>query len=123
MPIQTHITTETTWWIAHNNDNVFHHGKCHEGTNISTGQPFLELFNNKFDWDKRVMELLPADKINEFTNQELEIKEMIEQELEAQIPQDNHHNLDDMLYTDSVSHLLYGEKKFRAVANPNKREE
>lgn len=103
-----HNTEKTTWWIAHNNDNVFHYSSCPEGQQISSGQPLFETFDNKNDWETRLQELLPPDKYIEFN----EIKEL--EDFDASIEDE----LDYKLYTDSVEHLLYEDRGFRLGYNP-----
>lgn len=111
-----HTTTKTTWWIAHNNADVIHSGQCPEGNQINTGQPNLETFDNRIDWEKRLTELLPPDKY-------MEREQEIEKENELFSPEDKDLDglIDHRLYTDSVEHLLYDNKGFRSISNPNRR--
>lgn len=111
-----HSATKTTWWIAHNSDDVFHYGQCPENQNISTGQPNLETFDNRIEWEKRLMELLPFDKYIEFNQEQEEEDESL-----GDFSPDLEIGTDHFLYTDSVDHLLYGEKGFRSIENPNRR--
>ena len=106
---QEFTATKTIWWIAHNNVDVFHFGQIYEGQNLTTGQPFFETFDNKNEWDDRIEELLPTEQYREF----LELKEE-----EDQIP---NKPLDQMLYTDSIEHLLYEDRGFRLSENINRR--
>lgn len=93
-----YFTTKTTWWIAHNNNDVVHFDMAREGLVVSTGQPFFETFDNKFDWEKRITEL---------QNQPIEIED-----------EDIDLSIDDKLYCDSVEHLLYDDKNFRHISPP-----
>ena len=52
------VTTEDTWFIARNEDStIVHYGFAPEGTDIDTGQPVVEEFNNRADWLARLLEL------------------------------------------------------------------
>ena len=52
------VTTEDTWFIARNEDStIVHYGFSPKGTDIDTGQPVVEEFNNKADWLARLLEL------------------------------------------------------------------
>lgn len=105
-------TEKQTWWIAYDNGETFHYGSIQENQQISTGQPFLELFHNKVEWEKRLLAILPPHKYNEF----VESKESDEQILLAS----NRKSLDHFLYTDSVDHLLYENRGFRLSENLNR---
>jgi len=50
-------TTQNTWFIAHNEIDIFHYGFVETGKRIDTGQPNLELFYNEQDWLDRLTEL------------------------------------------------------------------
>jgi hypothetical protein len=49
--------TEDTWFIAHNGIDVFHWGFVPKDTQLDTGQPHLETFDNEEDWLTRKVEL------------------------------------------------------------------
>jgi hypothetical protein len=49
--------TEDTWFIAHNGVDVFHFGFVPKDTQLDTGQPILETFDNEGDWLVRMDEL------------------------------------------------------------------
>jgi hypothetical protein len=49
--------TEDTWFIAHNGVDVFHFGFTPEGTQLDTGQPILETFDNEKEYLERKQEL------------------------------------------------------------------
>ena len=47
-----------TWFIARNEDNsIIHHGFAAQGTDLSTGQPIIEEFENKENWIDKLNEL------------------------------------------------------------------
>lgn len=106
-------TTKQTWWIAHNNDSVFHYGSAAEGQRITTGQPFFETFDNRIQWEARLLEILPPDRYIEFNEAQEEEKQAHED------IKDTKSFVDHILYTDSVDHLLYGDKQFRYSENLN----
>ena len=99
-----HTTTQTTWWIAHGLGEKIHHGQVIEGIVITTGQPNLELFYNRAEWESRLTELGIAVELPEEDDISLEP------------------TTDDLLFTDSVDDFLYEDKEFRHVANPYRRE-
>jgi len=45
-----------TWYIAHDNDKTFHYGVCEVGTNLDTGQPYLEEYYTEKEWIDRLAE-------------------------------------------------------------------
>jgi len=52
------VTTEDTWFIARNEDlTIIHYGFAPKGTDIDTGQPIVEEFDNEADWLARLLEL------------------------------------------------------------------
>lgn len=52
------VTTEDTWFIARNEDlTIIHYGYAPANTEIDTGQPVIEEFNNVEDWIERLAEL------------------------------------------------------------------
>jgi len=52
------VTTEDTWFIARNEDlTIIHYGYASANTEIDTGQPVIEEFNNVEDWIERLAEL------------------------------------------------------------------
>ncbi len=99
-----HTTTQTTWWIAHGLGEKIHYAQVREGIVITTGQPNLELFYNRAEWESRLTELGIA----------VELPEEDELPLEP--------TTDDLLFTDSVDDFLYEDKGFRHVANPYRRD-
>lgn len=113
-----HNTEKTTWWIAHNNDNVFHYGSCPEGQQISSGQPLFETFDNRNDWELRLQDILPSDKYIEFKEQQEEENELYENTPPQTI---DDLGVDHKLYTDSVDHLLYENRGFRYTESPLKK--
>lgn len=48
--------TQDTWYIAHN-ESIFHNGFCANGTQLSTGMPIVEEFDNEADYLIRCEEL------------------------------------------------------------------
>jgi len=57
MSIKNHIfTADALFWIAHNNNDIFHYGVANEKETLSTGQPNLEIFTNKVEWESRLLE-------------------------------------------------------------------
>ena len=44
---------EKTWYIAHNNSDIYHIGVVDVGQQFTTGQPECELFDNEDDWKVR----------------------------------------------------------------------
>lgn len=46
-----------TWYIAHNGNDIFHCGECEAGSQVSTGQEFLETFESEIAWIARQVEL------------------------------------------------------------------
>lgn len=96
-------TSKTTWWIAYGSGEEIHSGQVYEGNIISTGQPNLETFDNRIDWETRLLELKQVPEIQDQENK-----------LES--------TLDDKLYCDSIEHLLYEDKEFRHIANPFRRD-
>lgn len=111
-----HKSEKTIWWISHNNNDVFHYGKAEENQHISSGQPFLEIFDNVVEWENRLQILLPPDKYIQFNENIEEDKQTYGEvnKLKGYI--------DDLLYTDSVDSDLYEDKEFRIKVNLNKRE-
>lgn len=105
--INEFTATQTTWWIAHNGDDIIHDGVITEGQRVSTGQPNLETFDNRRDWEDRLMVLENTPDLYDEEEEEF----------------DEERTLDDILYCDQVDHLLYDEKEFRHVANPYRRED
>lgn len=53
----SYIVNKDTWFIAHNNVDVFHYGFAEIGKALDTGQPILEEFDNEVDWLDRLSEL------------------------------------------------------------------
>lgn len=106
-------TEKQTWWIAHNNLDVVHHGSVVEGQSVLTGQPFLETFDNKVEWEKRLMSLLPPEEYIEYTETQEEEQQIYSGAKETM------GIVDHLLYTDSIDHLLYENKGFRGVENLN----
>lgn len=49
--------TKKTWYIAHNNNDVFHNGSIEKHQVVTTGQPYLEQFNTEEKMQTRLMEL------------------------------------------------------------------
>ena len=99
--------TQVTWWIAHGMGDKIHDGVLPEGEQLRTGQPNLETFDNRRDWEDR---LLVLENNPELYDEEEE--ELIDP-----------NELDEILYMDQVDHLLYGDKEFRHIANPYRRED
>ena len=99
--------TQVTWWIAHGMGDKIHDGVLPEGEQLRTGQPNFETFDNRRDWEDR---LLVLENNPELYDEEEE--ELIDP-----------NELDEILYMDQVDHLLYGDKEFRLVANPYRRED
>ena len=98
--------TQVTWWIAHGMGDKIHDGVLPEGEQLRTGQPNFETFDNRRDWEDR---LLVLENNPELYDEEEELIDPNE--------------LDEILYMDQVDHLLYGDKEFRLVANPYRRED
>jgi len=48
---------EKTWWIAHNNKDIFHYGIVERGNEVTTGQPELETFTDETSWRARATAL------------------------------------------------------------------
>jgi hypothetical protein len=46
-----------TWYIAHNDTDVFHTGEIDVGQTVTTGQPNLETFTTQEEWELRKVEL------------------------------------------------------------------
>ena len=42
--------TETTYWIAYTNSEIFGYGECSPEQQMTTGQPFLYQTTNKQEW-------------------------------------------------------------------------
>jgi len=62
------IKNKEVWWIAHNDNDVVHHGKLELGSTVQTGQPNLEEFTNEEVWKARIVELggeLPVEEEEE----------------------------------------------------------
>ena len=52
------IVNIDTWFIAKNEDNsVIHYGYCPANTELDTGQPIVEEYDNEADWLVRLTEL------------------------------------------------------------------
>ena len=47
----------TTYWIAHNSNDVIHFGEVEVGQVVTTGQPILEDFTDREAWKTRLLEL------------------------------------------------------------------
>ncbi len=45
------------YYIAHNNNDVVHYSRVCAGCEFSTGQPFIEEFDNEAEWIARINEL------------------------------------------------------------------
>ena len=45
-----------TWYIAHDNETIVHYGVCEIGTNLDSGQPYLEEFLTEQEWLDRLSE-------------------------------------------------------------------
>ena len=105
--INEFTATQPTWWIAHNDDDVVHSGTITEGNTLTTGQPNLETFDNRRDWEDRLLVLENNPELYDEKEEELI----------------DPNELDEILYMDQVDHLLYGDKEFRHVANPHRRED
>ena len=45
------------YYIAHNNKDVVHYSRVCPGCEFSTGQPFIEEFDNEEEWIARINEL------------------------------------------------------------------
>ncbi len=109
--------TQVTWWIAYGMGDKIHDGVLPEGEQLRTGQPNFETFDNKRDWEDRllVLDSRPSNFIEvESFEQEDDISSTLINEFER---------LDHVLYMDQVDHLLYGDKEFRHIANPHRRED
>ena len=100
-------TTQVTWWIAHGMGDKIHSGVLPEGEQLRTGQPNFETFDNRRDWEDRLLVLENNPELYDEKEEELI----------------DPNELDEILYMDQVDHLLYGEKQFRHVANPSRRED
>lgn len=98
MPDYTAIST--VWWIAHGLGEKIHSGQVNEGNVISTGQPNLEIFDNRAEWEARLTEVTT---VVEEPEEDLGIEP----------------SLDDQLFGDSVEHLLYEDRGYTYVRNPN----
>jgi hypothetical protein len=109
-------TTQVTWWIAHGMGDKIHSGVLPEGEQLRTGQPNFETFNNRMDWENRLMEL--NTNLEYLYDEDVDDEEDIEYFLLNEFDE-----LDHVLYMDQVDHLLYGDKQFRHVANPSRRED
>lgn len=48
--------TKETWYIATNGD-IYHYGHCPKGTQLSTGLPTVEEFDNESEYLDRLIEL------------------------------------------------------------------
>ena len=95
-----HNATSTVWWIAHGSGDKVHSGQVNEGNVISTGQPNLEIFDNRAEWEARLTEVTT---VVEEPEEDLNIEP----------------SLDVQLYGDSVEHLLYEDRGYTYVRNPN----
>ena len=95
-----YTATSTVWWIAHGLGEKIHSGQVNEGNVISTGQPNLEIFDNRAEWEARLTEVTT---VVEAPEEDLGIEP----------------SLDDQLFGDSVEHLLYEDRGYTYVRNPN----
>lgn len=95
-----YTATSTVWWIAHGLGEKIHSGQVNEGNVISTGQPNLEIFDNRQEWEARLTEVTT---VVEEPEEDLGIEP----------------SLDDQLFGDSVEHLLYEDRGYTYVRNPN----
>tara|TARA_Y100000389_G_C17407248_1_gene488776 strand:+ start:1119 stop:1436 length:318 start_codon:yes stop_codon:yes gene_type:complete len=100
-------TTQVTWWIAHGMGDKIHSGVLPEGEQLRTGQPNFETFDNRRDWEDRLLVLENNPELYDEKEEELI----------------DPNELDEVLYMDQIDHLLYGDKEFRHVANPYRRED
>jgi len=100
-------TTQVTWWIAHGMGDKIHSGVLPEGEQLRTGQPNFETFDNRRDWEDRLLVLENNPELYDEKEEELI----------------DPNELDEVLYMDQIDHLLYGDKQFRHVANPYRRED
>ena len=100
-------TTQVTWWIGHGMGDKILSGVLPEGEELRIGQPNFETFDNRRDWEDRLLVLENNPELYDEKEEELI----------------DPNELDEILYMDQVDHLLYGEKQFRHVANPHRRED
>lgn len=57
MSHHTIITTQNTYFIAHNGEGIIHWGYLTTGRSLHSGQPNLEQFSDKSEFLNRVTEL------------------------------------------------------------------
>lgn len=51
------IIMKITYYIAHNEKDIFHYGFYEEDESFETGQPIVETFDDKEKWIERMNEL------------------------------------------------------------------
>jgi len=62
----------TTYYIAHNGKDVFHHAILDAGHIVATGQPYLETFKTEKEWESRAGELgFKIQRIEDMTREPL----------------------------------------------------
>lgn len=55
--MKSYTAIERTYYIAHNGNDVMHYGIIEVNQTVSTGQTELETFDNKENWEARLLEL------------------------------------------------------------------
>ncbi len=48
---------DNTFYIAHDGEAVFHFAKMINGTQVSTGQAYLEIYDTRENWEARLIAL------------------------------------------------------------------
>ena len=69
MPQTSTATTETIYFVASNGDNIVHYGSIEPGSELVTGQPYLEEFDTAREMASRAFNLNPEvfeDRVEDF---------------------------------------------------------
>ena len=69
MPQTATATTETIYFVASNGDDIVHYGSIEPGSELATGQPYLEEFATAREMASRAFNLNPdvfEDRVEDF---------------------------------------------------------
>lgn len=82
------IAEQLTFYIAHNNTDVFHYGIIQSGRSLSTGQPNLETFVVLQDWADRLIVLgIDPTIVNEASQSQATQQEVITEQQQIIVAQ------------------------------------
>lgn len=65
--MKNYTASEVTYYIAYNNNGIVHYGKLAINQEVSTGQPFLETFQDEALWENKLLELgITQNELNNY---------------------------------------------------------